>query len=404
MRVFIAGLDGYLGWSLAIYLARRGHEVGGADCHLRRYWVAEMGSQSATPISAMTERLQAYRETFGANLRFFRGDMTNYNFVVNSLRGFRPDAIVHLAEMPSERYSMIDAQHANLTHTNNLLSTLNVLHAMRSVCPEAHLLKLGNLSDYTVHHREIPQGFFDVQYRRDPLPTQEVDWYRQTKMHDSSNIMMACRIWGLRSTDVMQGLVFGTRIEEMGDDERLLTRFDFDHCFGSAINRYCAKAASGRPIHPRRKGTRAQGYLPLQDSMQCLGLMIENPPPPGEYRVVNLFEEVYTLADVAFMVRRVGARLGLDVVVRHGGNPGPEPEVHHNSPEHRILMDLGYQPSRDMDAELEIALRDLLRYRSRIEASAHALTPHTRWDIPGREADCLDEPSWMLPAAVGGRR
>ncbi len=31
MRVFIAGVDGYLGWSLAMYLTTRGPEVAGTD-------------------------------------------------------------------------------------------------------------------------------------------------------------------------------------------------------------------------------------------------------------------------------------------------------------------------------------------------------------------------------------
>ena len=88
MRVFIAGVDGYLGWSLAIYLNARGHEVAGADCYHRRDWVAEMGSQSATPIRRMTERLQAFRENFGTNLQFIRGDLTDYNFVWNFFRAF----------------------------------------------------------------------------------------------------------------------------------------------------------------------------------------------------------------------------------------------------------------------------------------------------------------------------
>ena len=57
MRVLIAGVDGYLGWSLAMYLTARGHEVAGADCYHRRDWVAEMGSQSATPIKRMTDRI-----------------------------------------------------------------------------------------------------------------------------------------------------------------------------------------------------------------------------------------------------------------------------------------------------------------------------------------------------------
>jgi hypothetical protein len=36
MKVFIAGIDGYLGWPLAQYLAVRGHDIGGADNFFRR--------------------------------------------------------------------------------------------------------------------------------------------------------------------------------------------------------------------------------------------------------------------------------------------------------------------------------------------------------------------------------
>ena len=42
------------------------------------------------------------------------------------------------------------------------------------------------------------------------------------------NIAIACHMWGLRSTGIMQGVVYGTRIDEMGEDENLKTRFDFD--------------------------------------------------------------------------------------------------------------------------------------------------------------------------------
>lgn len=408
MRVFIAGMDGYLGWSLALYMTQRGHEVGGTDSYFRRNWVAEMGSQSATPICRMTERLQAFRENFGANLKYVRGDMTDYNFVLNFFRSFQPDAVIHLAEMPSAPYSMVDVHHANFTHTNNLLGTLNILHAMRDACPEAHLVKLGTMGEYGTPQIDIPEGFFEIEYRgrkdRLPFPRQAGSWYHQTKVHDSNNIMMACRIWGLRSTDIMQGVVFGTRIREMGEDERLLSRFDFDQCFGTAINRYCAQAAIGMPLTPYGKGNQLRGFLPLRDSMQCLGLITENPPPPGEYRVVNQFEEVYNLTELAFKVQRVGARLGLNVVVRHVENPRFEMEEHYYNPEHRILLDLGYEPTHNIEAELEIALRDLLRYRSRIEARAHALTPDIRWDGTRREVNYLDEVSWMVPLAVGAGR
>ena len=123
--------------------------MAGCDNYFRRDWVAEMGSQSATPIRCMTERLQAFRENFGTNLQFIRGDVTDYNFVWNFFRAFQPEAIVHLAENPSAPYSMIDVHHCVFTQVNNITGTLNILHAMQDVCPHAHLVKLGTIRNYT---------------------------------------------------------------------------------------------------------------------------------------------------------------------------------------------------------------------------------------------------------------
>ena len=172
MRVFIAGMDGYLGWSLALYLAARGHEVGGSDFFLRRQWVKEMGSWSAIPIASMHDRLIAAKERFGAEMLFWKGDLQQYDFVRKCLQEFKPDAIVHLGQCPSAPYSMIDAGHASWVQTNNISSTLNILHSIKDVCPHAHLVKLGTMGEYGTPNLDIPEGFFEVEYhgRKDRLP------------------------------------------------------------------------------------------------------------------------------------------------------------------------------------------------------------------------------------------
>jgi UDP-sulfoquinovose synthase len=384
MRVFIAGVDGYLGWPLALALAQRGHEVAGIDAYYRRDWVAEVGAQSATPIRRMTERLQAFHDHFGQSLDFRRGDLCDYNLVLNMLRSFEPEALVHLGEQPSAPYSMMDVQHAVFTQTNNIVTTLNILFAMREACPQAHLLKLGTMGEYGTPNVDIPEGFFTIEYRGRtdtlPFPRQAGSWYHQSKVHDSHNVAMACRIWGLRSTDIMQGVVYGTRVEAMGEDERLVTRFDFDQCFGTAINRFCAQAAIGQPLTPYGRGGQRRGFLPLRDSIQCLQLALEHPPAAGEYRVFNQFEETYGVFDLAEKVKKVGDQLGLSVEIRPTENPRIEKEEHHYRPDHEHLFRLGYRPTRDMEGEIKIVLGDLLQYRERIAARKRALVPDIRWD------------------------
>ena len=384
MRVFIAGMDGYLGWSLAQYLAARGHQVAGADLFLRRQWVEEMGSCSATPIVPMKERLAALKESRGLEPKFWEADLRDYSAVERIFKEFQPDAVVHLGECPSAPYSMVDVHHATFVQVNNVVSTFNLMFAIRDLRPEAHLLKLGTMGEYGTPNVDIPEGFFEIEYRgrrdRMPFPRQPGSFYHLSKVHGSNNIMFACKVWKLRATDVMQGVVFGTRIDEMGSDERLLTRLDFDESFGTAINRFCCQAVIGHPLTPFGRGHQKRGFLPLRDSMQCLNLALDNPPQPGEYRVLNQFEEVYDLTELAEKVRRVAGQLGLKVEIHNLENPRKEMEEHYYKPDHQNLRDLGYKPTHDVEAEMKIMLTDLMKYRERIEAKKEVLIPKIRWD------------------------
>jgi UDP-sulfoquinovose synthase len=390
MRVLVLGTDGYLGWPLTLSLKAAGHDVSGVDCYNRRKWIREVGGQSATPIKSMPERLDALKEHYQDGAQFFEGDITDYAFLVQTIKTYQPDAIVHLAEMPSAPYSMIDVEHCVYTHQNNLVGTLNLLFAMRDHCPEAHLIKLGTMGEYGTPNVPIPEGFFEIEYRgkqaKLPFPRQASSWYHQTKVHDSNNIMMACRMWGLRCTDVMQGVVYGITTDEMREDERLLTRFDFDQCFGTAINRFCAQAVIGSPLSPYGGGDQKRGFLPLCDSMACLSLSVDNPPALGEYRVFNQFAQVYQIQELAEMVQEVGSEFGLPVEIRNLQNPRVEAESHYYQPDHQGLQDLGYVPTLDIKTQLTGILSELIKHRQRIMDVKQVLEASIHWN--GSIAPC----------------
>ncbi|MEP7291331.1 MAG: NAD-dependent epimerase/dehydratase family protein [Chloroflexota bacterium] len=394
MKVFIAGIDGYLGWALAQHLTARGHEVAGNDRFLRRQWVEEVGSASAIPVSSIDERLAAFREHFGKDLIFRDGDLLDYTFLRGFFADFQPDAIVHLAEMPSAPYSMIDQAHSAFTQQNNVIGSLNVLWAMRDVCPQAHLVKLGTMGEYGTPNLDIPEGFFEVEFRgrkdKLPFPRQPGSFYHLTKVHDTHNTIFACKIWGLSATDIMQGVVFGTQIDAMGDDPRLRSRLDFDQCFGTAVNRFCCQAVIGHPLTLYGSGAQTRGFLPLRDSMQCLTLALENPPQPGEYRVFNQFEECYTVEELAYKVQQAASAIGLPVEIEHYDNPRTEKEQHYYNPDRQHLIDLGYTPTHDVVAEMKIMLGDLLPHRERILARRDVLIPDIRWDGTHRRSHSLD--------------
>lgn len=384
MKVFIAGIDGYLGWTLAQYLASRGHDIAGADTLFRREWVEEMGSHSALPVYSHEERVQAFKEKYGKDIDFRVGDLTDYKFVTEFISDFMPDAIVHLGQVPSAPYSMIDRDHTVFTQQNNVVNNLNLLYAIKEIVPDAHLLKLGTMGEYGTPNIDIPEGFFEVEYRgrkdKLPFPRQAASFYHQSKVHDSNNTMYACKIWGLRATDVMQGVVFGTQIPEMGDDPRLRSRLDFDQAFGTAINRFCCQAVIGHPLTVYGAGHQKRGFLPLRDSVHCMAITIENPPEAGEYRVFNQFEETYSINELAEMVQEVGNELGLNVEINEYDNPRHEAAKHYFNPDRQHLIDLGYEPSHDVKSEMKIMIQDLMEHKDRILEKESILVPDIRWD------------------------
>ena len=395
MRVLIVGIDGYLGWSLTQYLTARGHEVGGIDAYFRREQVKEIGSQSAIPIVSPNERKQAYKEKYNKELYWIDGDITDWTTLLSVFKEFQPEGIVHLGENPSAPYSMIDQAHATWVHHNNVIGSLNILYAMKEVTPDAHLVKLGTMGEYGQPNVDIPEGFFEVEYRgrKDTMlfPRQAGSWYHQTKVHDTNNTVFACKIWGLSSTDIMQGVVYGTQFDEMGnEDPRLRTRLDFDECFGTAINRFSCQAAVGEPLTPFGKGNQKRGYLPLRDSMQCLTLALENPPSKGEYRTFNQFEDTYTVYELAEKVKKVANELDLNAEIHRIENPRIEKEEHYYNPDHQHLLDLGYKPTHDMETELKPMLEDLVNNRERILEVKDVLIPEIWWDGSKHRSKLID--------------
>jgi UDP-sulfoquinovose synthase len=376
------GMDGYLGWPLAMHLSARGHDVSGVDNFSRRRNVDELQSQSATPIKTMKRRLAAYSKATGKELGFNKGDLTDPEFTDKVIADEKPDCIVHLGEIPSAPYSMIDVQHCNYTQTNNIIGTNNVLFAMHKHVPKCHLLKLGTMGEYGTPNIDIPEGFFEVEYRgrKDylPFPRQPGSWYHLTKVHDTHNIMFACKIWGLRSTDIMQGVVHGIVTEDMVNDD-LLTRFDFDEAWGTALNRFCAQAVIGHELTPYGKGGQTRGYIALRDSIQCMTLTVENPPKEGEYRVFNQFDETYSVNKLAEHVVKVGREFGLEAKVWAIENPRFEKEEHYYNPDRKKLPELGFKPTNDLDAELRLTIPKLMKYRGRIEEKKSGIMPRIKW-------------------------
>jgi UDP-sulfoquinovose synthase len=381
MKITVLGGDGYCGWATALYLSKRGHAVSIVDNFARRQWDHELGVQTLTPILPLTDRLRTWKALTGIEIDLLVGDVTDYEFLSSVLQQAQPDAVVHFAEQRAAPYSMIDRKHAVFTQVNNVVGTLNLLFAIREVVPECHLVKLGTMGEYGTPNIDIEEGYIQIEHngRRDvlPYPKQPGSFYHLSKVHDSHNIMFACRIWNLRATDLNQGVVYGTLTDEAGLDEALINRFDYDEVFGTVLNRFCVEAAVEHPLTVYGKGGQTRGYIDIRDTVRCIELACLNPADPGECRVYNQFTEQFSVLELARLVQSAAAHFGLRAAIDHIPDPRVEKEEHYYNAKHSKLVDLGLRPHMLSDSVLDSLLNVATKYRDRVDESL--FMPRVDW-------------------------
>jgi len=381
MKIMVLGGDGYCGWATSLYLSAKGHAVTIVDNFLRRQWDHELSAQTLTPIAPLSDRLRAWYRLTGKTMDLAIGDVTDYDFLYSTIKSCGPDAIVHFAEQRSAPYSMIDRKHAVFTQVNNVVGTLNVLFAMREAAPDSHLVKLGTMGEYGTPNIDIEEGYIKIEHngRSDvvPFPKQPGSFYHLSKVHDSHNMIFACKIWGLRATDLNQGVVYGTVTDETTLGEELINRFDYDDVFGTVLNRFCVQAAIGEPLTVYGKGGQTRGFLDIRDTVRCVELACLNPANKGECRVYNQFTEQFSVLELAQKVQAAGKHLGLQVEIDHLPDPRVEAEAHYYNAKHSKLVDLGLQPHLLSDSLLDSLVNIAIQYRERVDTTL--ILPTVSW-------------------------
>ncbi|NMG58527.1 NAD-dependent epimerase/dehydratase family protein [Geitlerinema sp. P-1104] len=381
MKVLVIGGDGYCGWATALYLSNRGHDVAILDSLVRRHWDSQLKIETLTPIAPIQRRLQRWYELTGKRIELFIGDINDYPFLSQAMHQFEPEAVVHFGEQRSAPFSMIDREHAVLTQANNVIGNLNLLYILKEDFPDCHLVKLGTMGEYGTPNIDIEEGYITIEHngRKDtlPYPKQPGSFYHLSKVHDSHNIQFACKIWGLRATDLNQGIVYGVLTEETGMDELLVNRLDYDGVYGTALNRFCIQAAIGHPLTVYGKGGQTRALLDIRDTVRCIEIAVENPANAGEFRVFNQFTEMFSVADLALKVQQAGSALGLNVSIDNLENPRVELEEHYFNAKNTKLIDLGLQPHNLSDSLLDSLLNFAVKYKDRVDKDQ--ILPKVRW-------------------------
>jgi UDP-sulfoquinovose synthase len=381
MKILVLGGDGYLGWPTALHLSHAGHDVAVADNFARRQYDHELGVESLVPIETLRTRVNTWRELTGKDIGCYVGDLTDPEFTYHIISDHRPDAVVHFAEQRAAPYSMIDRRHAVYTQANNVIGNLNLLYAIAETDPGIHLVKLGTMGEYGTPNIDIEEGWLEVEHkgRKDRVlyPKRPGSFYHLSKVHDSHNIEFACRIWGLRATDLNQGVVYGQQTPQTAMDDRLATRFDYDAVFGTVLNRFCIQAVLGHPLTVYGKGGQTRGIIDIRDTVRCIQLACETPAQPGEFRVFNQITEWMSVAEIADTVVKCSPE---PVTIENLDNPRVEADEHYYHVAHTSLIELGLTPHLLSDTLIESLLEITKRYAHRVRTEA--LRPTVNWRSP----------------------
>jgi UDP-sulfoquinovose synthase len=408
MRVLILGIDGYLGWTLALWLGNLGCQISGVDNYSRRSWVKERGAHTVVPISRMSERLHAAKEVLNININFREIDILNdHEGLGEFIDEVKPEAIVHYGECPSAPFSMIDVNHAMYVQKNNVLGTLGVLFLMRDLVPETSMIKLGTMGEYgtPLTGRPLFEGMFpaDAVLKWDNrewslggelTPRDPASFYHISKVQDTYNIVEACKYWWLRSYDVMQAVIYGVHTDQVSVDPRLRTRLDIDEWFGTVINRFVAQAIIGIPLTLYGAGEQIRGFIALEDAMQCITRLIASPPEPGQYDVVNQMSGFYSLRELAKTVAEIGKdKFKLPVQIQRVENPRVESERHPFEPIYENLpRKYGFKPKVSLEEEVYRMFELLIQpdIKSRIEEKKHHIIPKTWWSGEKKKVETIE--------------
>jgi len=377
LRILILGGDGFCGWPTSLHLSASGHDVAIVDSLARREIDIELEADSLTPIKPIGTRLAAWRELTGREIGFHRIDVAQeYELLLELLKEYRPDAVVHFAEQRAAPYSMKSAKHKRYTVNNNVTATHNLLAALVEADLDAHVVHLGTMGvyGYGTAGIKIPEGYLRVKIETDEgseieqeilYPVNPGSIYHMTKTQDQLLFAFYNKNDKIRVTDLHQGIVWGTQTNETRLDERLINRFDYDGDFGTVLNRFLMQAAVGYPLTVHGTGGQTRAFIHIQDTVKCIQLAIENPPERGErVQVFNQMTETHRVRELATLISSLtGAEI--DYV----DNPRREDAENDLFVKNNHLIDLGLQPITLQDDLLTEVTEIAKAYADRCDVS-----------------------------------
>lgn len=376
-RVMILGGDGYLGWPTAMYLADKRYRVHLIDNFSKRTLEKNCRVKPLWETPRIPSRISLWNDANPEKkISWSHCDITQHKALYREFDEFTPTAVVHYAEQPSAPYSMSTGRSAIYTQYNNVIGTLGLIMAVAHYNKDCHIIKLGTLGEYGTPNIDIEEGYLDIEHkgRKEKIlyPKKPISWYHMSKVHDSHNLEMACRIWGLRATDLNQGVVYGIDTDQILKYPKLGTSFHYDSIFGTVINRFITQVVCGEPMTVYGGGRQIRGFINIRDTLKCIELALLNPAPKGQFRVINQLTETHSIKTLA---RTIQDFYGGDIKCIE--NPRDEIEGHYYNVTHTKLTEMGLKPHLLGPHTIHTMAQEIAKHKDNIDPSL--FNPTIKW-------------------------
>jgi UDP-sulfoquinovose synthase len=375
--ILVLGGDGFCGWPTSLHLSAVGYDVAIVDNLSRRKIDIELGTESLTPIQTPQVRLAKWANISGKTIRFHNLTLgSDYTELVELLKNERPTAIVHFAEQRAAPYSMKSPQEMRYTVRNNLNGTHDLLCAVVDAgCHHTHIVHLGTMGvyGYGTAGVRVPEGYLPVVVQTDNGP-QEIEIlypadpgsiYHMTKTQDALFFHYYNKNYGIRITDLHQGIVWGTQTKETRLAPELVNRFDYCGDYGTVLNRFLVEAAIGYPLTVHGSGGQTRAFINIRDTVRCIELAISR--PGDNRRRVSIFNQMTETHRVIDLAKRISEMTG--VKWRSVPNPRNEADVNELSVTNESLLSLGLVPTTLSDKLMEEVKEIALKYKDRLDRS-----------------------------------
>ena len=348
MKILILGADGYLGWPTSVDLALDKHELLLIDNYAKRSIMSENNRAPLILNKKIESKIKILRK-INKKILFKNIDCSDFNKFSDAFKKFKPDAVIHFAELPSAPYSMLGAKEGWKTLQNNIQSTYNLVWNVKTHRPNCHIVKLGTMGEYGTPNINIEEGWLNVKHQgrnqKFLYPRQASSLYHTSKIMDTDLIWFYLRLYGLKATDLMQGPVYGVYTNDFSKENKLEPTFAYDDMFGTVLNRFIVQSVANTPLTVYGSGNQIRGYLNIKDTIQCIKLALKNPPKKGVLNIFNQFTEQFSVKELADKVSSALKKIELDVKIKSIKNPRIEKEKHYYNAKNSGMKKLGLKPT-----------------------------------------------------------